>query len=167
MRWLVMISLVVVVDGNFVCGLIQRAGNSGRLPIYHDVDIPGAKGYVPIPTWEATPVVRRPAWLFKYTLTLNYIMLLADVIGAMGCLAAHERSKAQRWLFGLFLCLCACVKVASIVALFDAPVREIGVLIWGILSAPSLCSGYLLPLLFFNWWFGTKAACDLKPEADE
>ena len=159
MRWLLAFSLIVAIDGWRVYHHYQRTLSTGQLPWMRDLGVPGPKSEIKIDSLQDMPLARCPAWVLKNTLAVSYVMLLADMLGAVGCVVAHHKWRgAWRW-FGASLFLFAAVKMAIVVVFLDRPVSNWFEFVMAMLYVPPE-SGYLMTVLFFDWWFPSRQALE-------
>ena len=164
MKWTLVFCMIAVYYVAATWNLIDRVVNHGESLLFHcpDPQDRGTKGYKPMPTWDETPPSLRASWFIKYTRAGVYLMIMTDLIGAMGCYAARHRLGHRRW-FTAFLWLCAFLYIVRLVVVIpDWRARS------HVLFLPPTPGAWLIfPLLLYEKVFPTLPREDAEASRDE
>lgn len=146
MRWLLAFSMIVAIQGFGLYEVFQ----AGQFTWFHDLGTPGTKTERKIVTWDQTAIAHRPAWILKNTRLSRYVLFVADIIGAVGCVCQyHKRRDAWVW-FRCFLFLIIVNQLASLCVILEHPQLGAELFVRWLVTPTSLASGFLLSLLLFE-----------------
>ena len=160
MKWTLVFCMIVVYHLAATWTFYDRVVNHGESCVFSYPD-PKDKGYEPMPAWDETPPSLRASWIIKYTLAGVYLMIVTDLIGAMGCYAARHRLGHRRW-FTAFLWLCAFLYIVRLVVVIPDWRARSHVLF----LPPTLGAWLIFPLLLYEKLLPTlpKKETEASPE---